>query len=193
MKNEGKIGRNKRIALGVICIVFCMLCIPTKSQAVSSYGDFEYDETDAVVSIHSYLGNAKEVAIPAAIEGKPVIEIQDYAFLFCDMVEKIIVPDTVTYIGQYAFDGAPGLISVVRTDGTAIPIERRSVSKPKPQEAQTIPEVEEELLLSMHDDDGKVEEEEGEVALRWFLLPLAIALVIGGGVVVYRTKVKSRN
>ena len=46
-------------------------------------------------------------------ESKAVTEINDYAFLLCNSVEKIIVPSTVTTIHANAFSGAGNLKSVV--------------------------------------------------------------------------------
>ena len=77
------------------------------------YGDFQYEENGESVSIYAYNGSDKEVTIPAYINDKAVTEINDYAFLLCNSVEKIIVPSTVTTIHTNAFYGAGNLKSVV--------------------------------------------------------------------------------
>lgn len=63
--------------------------------------------------MHIYNGSDKEVTIPAYINGKAVTEINDYAFLLCNTVERIIVPSTVTTIHTNAFSGAGNLKDVV--------------------------------------------------------------------------------
>lgn len=81
--------------------------------AAEYYGDIQYEDNGENVSIYAYNGSDKEVTIPAYINGKAVTEINDYAFLLCNSVEKIIVPSTVTTIHANAFSGAGNLKSVV--------------------------------------------------------------------------------
>ena len=81
--------------------------------AAEYYGNFQYEDNGENVSIYAYNGSDKEVTIPAYINGKAVTEINDYAFLLCNSVEKIIVPSTVTTIHTNAFSGAGNLKDVV--------------------------------------------------------------------------------
>ena len=81
--------------------------------AAEYYGNFQYEDNGENVSIYAYNGSDKEVTIPAYINGKEVTEINDYAFLLCNSVEKIIVPSTVTTIHTNAFSGAGNLKDVV--------------------------------------------------------------------------------
>jgi len=81
--------------------------------AAEYYGNFQYEDNGENVSIYAYNGSDKEVTIPAYINDKAVTEINDYAFLLCNSVEKIIVPSTVTTIHANAFSGAGNLKSVV--------------------------------------------------------------------------------
>ena len=99
--------------LTAVCI--CFLCLFGRVQvyAAEYYGDFQYEENGESVSIYAYNGSDKEVTIPAYINDKAVTEINDYAFLLCNSVEKIIVPSTVTTIHTNAFSGAGNLKSVV--------------------------------------------------------------------------------
>lgn len=99
--------------LTAACI--CLLCMlgDTQVYAAEYYGDFQYEDNGENVSIYAYNGSDKEVTIPAYINGKAVTEINDYAFLLCNSVEKIIVPSTVTTIHTNAFSGAGNLKSVV--------------------------------------------------------------------------------
>lgn len=81
--------------------------------AAEYYGNFQYEDNGENVSIYAYNGSDKEVTIPAYINDKAVTEINDYAFLLCNSVEKIIVPSTVTMIHANAFSGAGNLKNVV--------------------------------------------------------------------------------
>lgn len=99
--------------LTVVCICFLCLFGSMRVYAAEYYGDFQYEENGENISIYAYNGSDKEVTIPAYINGKAVTEINDYAFLLCNSVEKIIVPSTVTTIHANAFSGAGNLKSVV--------------------------------------------------------------------------------
>lgn len=103
----------KNMILTVVC--FCFICLlgSTQVYAAEYYGDFQYEDNGENVSIYAYNGSDKEVTIPAYINGKAVTEINDYAFLLCNSVEKIIVPSTVTTIYTNTFSGAGNLKSVV--------------------------------------------------------------------------------
>ena len=96
-------------------VSICFLCLLGSMQvyAAEYYGNFQYEDNGENVSIYAYNGGDKEVTIPAYINGKEVTEINDYAFLLCNSVEKIIVPSTVTTIHTNAFSGAGNLKDVV--------------------------------------------------------------------------------
>lgn len=103
----------KNMILTAVCICFLCLFGSTQVYAAEYYADFQYEENGESVSIYAYNGSDKEVTIPAYINDKAVTEINDYAFLLCNSVEKIIVPSTVTTIHTNAFSGAGNLKSVV--------------------------------------------------------------------------------
>lgn len=103
----------KNTILTVVCICFLCLLGSVQVYAAEYYGDFQYEDNGENASIYAYNGSDKEVIIPAYINGKAVTEINDYAFLLCNSVEKIIVPSTVTTIHTNAFSGAGNLKSVV--------------------------------------------------------------------------------
>lgn len=103
----------KNTILTAVCICFLCLLGSMQVYAAEYYGNFQYEYNGENVSIYAYNGSDKEVTIPAYINGKAVTEINDYAFLLCNSVEKIIVPSTVTTIHTNAFSGAGNLKSVV--------------------------------------------------------------------------------
>lgn len=99
--------------LTAVCICFLCLFGSVQVYAAEYYGNFQYEDNGENASIYAYNGSDKEVIIPAYINGKAVTEINDYAFLLCNSVEKIIVPSTVTTIYANAFSGAGNLKDVV--------------------------------------------------------------------------------
>ena len=103
----------KNMILTAVCICFLCLFGSVQVYAAEYYGNFQYEDNGENVSIYAYNGSDKEVTIPAYINDKAVTEINDYAFLLCNSVEKIIVPSTVTTIHTNAFSGAGNLKSVV--------------------------------------------------------------------------------
>lgn len=103
----------KNTILTAVCICFLCLLGSMQVYAAEYYGNFQYEDNGENVSIYAYNGSDKEVTIPAYINGKEVTEINNYAFLLCNSVEKIIVPSTVTTIHTNAFSGAGNLKSVV--------------------------------------------------------------------------------
>ena len=103
----------KNTILTAVCICFLCLFGSMQVYAAEYYGNFQYEDNGENVSIYAYNGSDKEVTIPAYINGKAVTEINDYTFLLCNSVEKIIVPSTVTTIHANAFSGAGNLKSVV--------------------------------------------------------------------------------
>lgn len=103
----------KNTILTAVCICFLCLLGSMQVYAAEYYGNFQYEDNGENVSIYAYNGSDKEVTIPAYINGKAVTEINDYAFLLCNSVEKIIVPSTVTTIHTNAFSGAGNLKDVV--------------------------------------------------------------------------------
>lgn len=103
----------KNMLLTAVCICFLCLLGSMQVYAAEYYGNFQYEDNGENVSIYAYNGSDKEVTIPAYINDKAVTEINDYALLLCNSVEKIIVPSTVTTIHANAFPGAGNLKSVV--------------------------------------------------------------------------------
>ncbi|MBE6563105.1 MAG: hypothetical protein E7660_05155 [Ruminococcaceae bacterium] len=69
------------------------------------------------VTIQSYRGTANELVIPSTIEGKPVVEIQGYAFRECNSLTSVTVPETVKLIGTSAFHDCENIIYVHLSEG----------------------------------------------------------------------------
>lgn len=120
----------KNTILTAVCICFLCLLGSMQVYAAEYYGDFQYEDNGENVSIYAYNGSDKEVTIPAYINDKAVTEINDYAFLLCNSVEKIIVPSTVTTIHANAFSGVGNLKNVVlASSDTKIEDSNKNVDK----------------------------------------------------------------
>jgi len=74
--------------------------------------NFACTVTDAGVVITKYTGTAKEVILPSAIDGKPVVAISGLAFENNTSVVSVKIPAGVTTIGQAAFRNCTSLTSV---------------------------------------------------------------------------------
>ncbi len=64
---------------------------------------------DIVYRVSKYTGSDTEVIIPSNICGKVVDGIAQGGFKGCDKVTKVVLPDTITYVGDYAFEGCTSL------------------------------------------------------------------------------------
>ena len=59
------------------------------------------------------------ITIPATLGGKPVTSIGERAFLLCNCLASVTIPDGVTSIGEAAFDCCSGLMSFAVDEGNA--------------------------------------------------------------------------
>ena len=78
--------------------------------------DFTYTATATEVTITGYTGAGGAVVIPASIGGAPVTAIGELAFSpdyqGIQSITSVTIPNSVTSIGNYAFNGCSGLTSV---------------------------------------------------------------------------------
>ena len=75
--------------------------------------------SDGTLKIDQYAGNDKKYVIPAKIGGKSVTAIDDNAFICCDKLESVTIPNGVTEIGRNAFSGCTSLASITIPDSVA--------------------------------------------------------------------------
>ncbi len=113
----GTFGRRSiSIIMSVIMVLSCFSGL-TFSVGAETSGDYGYKVLDdGTVSITKYNGSDEEVAIPSEIEGKKVTAIGYRSFseegsLF-HYLKKVIIPDTVTLIGEFAFIGCTELANI---------------------------------------------------------------------------------
>src|SRR5215469_5742243 len=89
----------KFLFLGSVA-VFCGLTFT--GQAESPF-HFKANNNGNIITRYSGPGGA--VVIPEAIDDMPVVGIGDWAFAHCVSITSVVIPDTVTDIGQGAFTG----------------------------------------------------------------------------------------
>lgn len=130
-----------------------------------SEGYFKYLDKGNYVSILSYFGDETEVMIPSSIGGKPVAEIEDYAFKGRDSVQIINMSQNVLHMGDHALEGMSNLSQVVtrpekkddsengeEEPGEELPEETDTQEETDIQEGYSEPENEEKTETSKGDN-----------------------------------------
>ncbi len=87
------------------------ICVPVVNEITMSASaedkkldnGLEYTITDGEVKITGYDGSDVSLEIPSEIEGYPVTSIGDKAFLDCNRLIEITLPNSITEIGSSAF------------------------------------------------------------------------------------------
>ncbi len=83
----------------------------SRTPARSEAADYEYTVSESGVTITRYTGKAVRVAVPAEIDGQPVIALGDKAF-YETPVTWVSIPDSVTSIGAFCFGGCASLMTL---------------------------------------------------------------------------------
>lgn len=95
------------------------LCVfHRKGEQVNPASDFAYAADGGEVTITDYIGTSEHVLIPDAIDGLPVTALGHRAF-YEKTVTTVVVPDSVTEIGEACFSGDNYLVSLTLPDGLA--------------------------------------------------------------------------
>lgn len=78
---------------------------PPRGRNYRQQGILAYDDTDEIVILGIRDEKAEVVVIPDEIDGKPVTVIDKSCFANCSKtLKKVILPDTLKEIGDYAFE-----------------------------------------------------------------------------------------
>lgn len=75
-------------------------------------GSLQYEKKDGQITITGFRGLGSEVAVPEQIEGLPVTCIGKKAFLSRKNLRRVILPDSIEEIGDWAFAYCDGLTQV---------------------------------------------------------------------------------
>lgn len=106
----------KRFILTLLCLLCFGIAFGNEPSVVS--GDYIIDDwkiyisEEGKISIKEYKGSSENVAIPDNFDGFPVVSIGQNAFQKKDVV-SVTIPDSVTLIGDSAFNSCSKLKSVV--------------------------------------------------------------------------------
>ncbi|MFZ2657051.1 MAG: leucine-rich repeat protein [Victivallales bacterium] len=84
-------------------LVAFMVCVFAVSAAAEQYEDFTYTDNGADITITGYTGYNDAVNFPDTIDGKPAVSIGDYVFDILSRSTSVVIPSSVTSIGNYAF------------------------------------------------------------------------------------------
>ena len=80
--------------------------------------DIEYKmNAEGGITVTAYNGMGKELVIPAKIGGYPVTAIDTYAFFMHETLEIVVLPDSLSVIGDGAFSNCEKLKSVTLGNG----------------------------------------------------------------------------
>ncbi len=80
-----------------------------ETDTSTAESDFTYTVSAAGVTLTFYEGTDPNVHIPATIEGRAVIAIEDKTFLGNTSIQSVVVPEGVQRIGWFAFSGCSSL------------------------------------------------------------------------------------
>jgi hypothetical protein len=96
-------------------VLLLLLSATTNSQTVSGTTDngLSYSASNTQISITGWLGVFNHVTVPDSINGMPVTAINKYAFSCDPFLASIIIPASVTSIGDEAFNGDFNLLTVI--------------------------------------------------------------------------------
>ena len=123
----------KKILAGIIaCAVVGVNCaIPVEKSGTAknsafaaseekytegTYEQLKYYKYSDHIVIEACDESATEVEIPSLIEGLPVTNIADKAFVLCTSLTSVIVPDSITSIGNWTFYDCKSLKSITIPD-----------------------------------------------------------------------------
>jgi hypothetical protein len=99
-----KLTRLVRFRLAVLTLV---LALPAAVKA-----QYTYTTNNGTITITGYTGPAGAVTIPGTIDGLPVTGIGDEAFAFLWNLTSVVIPDSVTNLGVFAFGTCPNLTAI---------------------------------------------------------------------------------
>ena len=105
----------KKILSVIFCVVLLVsvLSITTAATEAKVFGSFTYKIENNEVTITKCEQNVRDtVEIPAEIENLPVTAIWRRAFANCNLIQSIIIPNTVKSIGLSAFDNCQNLKNI---------------------------------------------------------------------------------
>ena len=89
--------------------------VHTGESKIKTLNDYLFYTYNGVNYLLGYVGDDKELVLPESDNGNNY-EIYDYAFLHCENLTSVTIPNSVTSIGDYAFAGCTSLMIVTIGD-----------------------------------------------------------------------------
>ena len=80
-------------------------------------GDMVYQASDDAATLVRYFGSDSKVDIPAELGGKPVTEIEEWAFAYYSSLTEVTIPEGVTSIRAFAFRSCSSLTKAIIPEG----------------------------------------------------------------------------
>ncbi|MCR5652618.1 MAG: leucine-rich repeat protein, partial [Ruminococcus sp.] len=111
-----KLTRLPIIVLGLVLIIAAAIIAPVYVIADDTYNGFTYTVTDGKATITGTT-NTGDIAIPSGIDGNPVTAIDDEAFKDNTSLTSVIIPNTVTSIGE---DAIPDSVTIYGYSDSAV-------------------------------------------------------------------------
>ena len=90
--------------LWVLFATIIMMVLLAFSANAGSEGYLSYSVSNdeaTITRVPTYASG--DIVIPDTLGGYPVVAIADSAFNSCEKITSVTIPDSVTYIGTYAF------------------------------------------------------------------------------------------
>lgn len=86
----------------VLSMLSALVLVPLPASA-ATYGDFTYEVTDGKATITGYTGTETNVTVPGEVDGYTVTAIGNSAFSGNNTIRKVVLPETIVSIGDFAF------------------------------------------------------------------------------------------
>ena len=88
----------RRVLFFVLTVIALLITLVSCGEK----GDYIYESVDGGVAVIGYTGEEMNIVIPDTINEKKVVEIGEAAF-DATLIERVVIPESVTKIGKYAF------------------------------------------------------------------------------------------
>lgn len=96
-------------------------------KVVNKEGSFLYTTNAEGITIEGYTGAVMMLTVPDEIAGKPVTAVADGAFSDCKTIIDLTLPDTITSVGENAFEKVSNLVARKGTE-TADALEKAGLA-----------------------------------------------------------------
>ena len=113
----------KKLLSVLLAMIMLLACIPlcaVSAEVGGVYGGMTYEIVNDEGVITGYTESLPaDLVIPATIEGYPVTKICDFAFEDCDILNSVVISDSVVDLGAGTFGSCKRLTSVIIGDGVS--------------------------------------------------------------------------